>query len=159
MESVRTGFHHLRSPPGDSPQSTAFLSLINDLPTGITSKLRLFAISNPDDSVALQEDMNKLQKRSDIWQMKFNTEKCHTKRIILHCNTSNADCHLGGFTLSVVTQHPYLGVIISNTKSWQSHITTSPPRVLGLIRQNLRGTSQKLRQQANFLLVVEYWMC
>ena len=108
--------------PRDSPRAPPllFLSFINDLPwlpTGITSKLPLSAydcliyrtISNSADSEALQEHLNKLQKWSDIWQVKFNTEKCHTKQIILYYNPTNADYHLGGCTLSMVTQYPYLG--------------------------------------------------
>ena len=85
--------------------------------------------------------------------MKFNTEKCHAKRIILCHHTINADYHLGGCTLSMVTQYPYRGVTISNTMSWQNHIyniTSWATRMLGRIERNLRGTSQKLRKQAYF---------
>ena len=88
--------------------------------------------------------------------MKFNTEICHTKRIILCHHTINADYHLGGCTLSMVTQYPYLGVTISNTMSRQNHINNTTCRangVLGLIERNVRGTSQKLRQQAYFSFV------
>ena len=82
--------------------------------------------------------------------MKFNTDKCHTKRILLCHHTINADYILGGCTLSMVTQYPYRDVTISNTMSWQNHInniTSRANRVLGLVKRNLRGTSQKLRQQ------------
>ena len=88
--------------------------------------------------------------------MKFNTEKCHAKRIILCHHTINADYHLGGCTLSMVTLYPYLGVTISNTMSRQNHINNTTcwaNGVLGLIERNVRGTSQKLRQQAYFSLV------
>ena len=88
--------------------------------------------------------------------MKFNTEICHTKRILLCHHTINADFILGACTLSMVTQYPHRGVTISNTMSWQNHInniTSRANRVLGLIERNLRGTSQKLRQQAYFSLV------
>ena len=77
-------------------------------------------------------------------------------RITLRHNTINADYHLGGCTLSMVTQYPHLGVTISNTMSWQNHlnnITSRANRVLGLIKRNLGGTSQKLRQEAYFSLV------
>ena len=53
----------------------------------------------------------------------------------------------------MVTQYPYRGVTISNTMSRQNHInniTSRANRMLGLIERNLRGTSQKLRQQAYF---------
>ena len=88
--------------------------------------------------------------------MKFNIDKSHTMRITLHRNTINTDYHLGGSTLSVVSQYPYLGVTISNTMSWQINtngITAHASKMLGLIRLNLRGTSQKLRQQAYISLV------
>ena len=88
--------------------------------------------------------------------MKFNTEICHAKRILLCHHTINAGYILGGCTLSMVTQYPYRGVTISNTMSLQNHInntTCRANRVLGLVKRNLRGTSQKLRQQAYFSLV------
>ena len=88
-----------------------------------------------------------------IWQMKFNTEKCHTMRITLRRNTINADYHLGGCTLFKVTQYPYRGVTIYKAMSWQNHInkiTSRTNRVLSLIKRNLRRTSQNLRQQAYF---------
>ena len=92
----RLGSRHLRSPPGTVLSPVLFLSFIYDLPTRITSKLRLFAddcliyrtIYNPADSVVFQEDLNKLQKWSDILQMQFHTEKCHTTRPHLeYCRT------------------------------------------------------------------------
>ena len=76
--------------------------------------------------------------------------------ITLRRNTINTDYHLGGSTLSVVSQYTYLGVTMSNTMSWQIHIngiTARANKMLGLIRRNLRGTSQKLRQQAYISLV------
>ena len=151
------------------PQETVlgpllFLTFINELPTGITSNLRLFvddclvyrSISCTADSLSLQEDLDRLPKWSNVWQMKFNIDKCHTMRIILHRNTINTEYHLGGNTLSMVSQYPYLGVTMSNTMSWQNHIngiTARANKMLDLITRNLRGTSQKLRQQAYISLV------
>ena len=75
------------------PQGTVlgpllFLSFINDLSSGITSKIRLFAddcliyrpIKNIEDSAALQRDLDILHRWSTTWNMKFNTDKCHTIR-------------------------------------------------------------------------------
>ena len=73
-----------------------------------------------------------------LWQMKFNTNKCHTMRITLHCNTINTDYHLRGSTLSMVSQYPHLGVTMSNTMLWQNHIngiTACANKMLGLIRR------------------------
>ena len=151
------------------PQGTVlgpllFLSFINDLPTGITSQLRLFAddcliyrpISSIEDTIALQNDLDTLHQWSTKWNMKFNTDKCHTMRITLLRNTINADYHLGNSSLTMVSEYPYLGLTLTNNMSWQTHIniiSAKANRMLGLIRRNLRCCSQKLRQQAYLTLV------
>ena len=151
------------------PQGTVlgpllFLSFINDLPSGITSKIRLFAddcllyrpISDAADSTALQEDLNTLHNWSNTWNMKFNTEKCHTLRITLRRNVIDANYHLGGSMLTMVSEYPYLGLTLTNNMSWQNHInniTSRATRMLGLIQRNLRGSPRKLRQQAYLSLV------
>ena len=64
--------------------------------------------------------------------------------------------HLGGSTLSMITEYPYLGLTLTNNLSWQCHIngiTNRANRMLGLIRRNLRSSSQRLKQQAYFTLV------
>ena len=114
------------------------------------------SISSTTDAEALQADLNSLHQWSSKWQMKFNVDKCHTVRITLRCNIIDAKYHLGGSTLSMVTEYPYLGLTLTNNLSWQCHIngiTNRVNRMLGLIRRNLRSSSQKLRQQAYFTLV------
>ena len=72
------------------PQETVlgpllFLLYINDITKDISSEIRLFAddcilyrqIVSNTDSVKLQDDINKLYSWSLIWQMSFNTKKCH----------------------------------------------------------------------------------
>ena len=151
------------------PQGTVlgpllFLAFINDLPAGLTSKARLFAddcliyrsISSITDAEDLQADLNSLHQWSSKWQMKFNVDKCHTMRITLRRNIIDTKYHLGGSTLSMVTEYPYLGLTLTNNLSWQCHIngiTNRANRMLGLIHRNLRSSSQKLRQQAYFTLV------
>ena len=68
------------------PQGTVlgpvlFLVHINDLPSVISSKVRLFAneclvyreIKNRQDHIALQKDLNLLEN----WGMRFNAAKCY----------------------------------------------------------------------------------
>ena len=146
------------------------MSFINDISNGVTSKLRLFAddcliyrpIHNINDTIAFQQDLNKLHQWSTTWLMKFNTDKCHTMRIALRSKLVKANYHLGGCPLSMVSEYPYLGLTITKNMSWQTHIdnvSAKANRMLGLIRRNLRGSSQKLRQKAYQSLVrsqVEY---
>ena len=76
------------------PQSTVlgpllFLLHINDLPSVVTSQVRLFAddcllyrpILSGADRVALQRDLDSLEKWSDTWGMRFNAKKCQIMSI------------------------------------------------------------------------------
>ena len=76
----------------DVPQGSVlgpilFLININDLDTNIISKMTKFAddtklwhrARNPYDIMELQEDINKLVKWANKWQMNFNVDKCSVR--------------------------------------------------------------------------------
>ena len=76
------------------PQGTVlgpilFLLHINDLPSVISSKVRLFAddclvyreIKNRQDQIALQKDLNLLENWGSKWGMRFNAAKCNIMRM------------------------------------------------------------------------------
>jgi len=76
------------------PQGTVlgpvlFLLYINDIPSVITSQVRLFAddcllyrpILSDADRVALQRDLDFLEKWCDTWGMRFNAKKCQIMSI------------------------------------------------------------------------------
>ena len=66
-----------------------FLIYINDLDTGITSRISKFAddtkmgrvIEAESDRERLQEDGDRLHEWSQKWQMSFNTEKFKVLRL------------------------------------------------------------------------------
>ena len=68
-----------------------FLIYINDLPDYIqnNSTVKLFAddtiiyhpINNQQDSIALQEDLDSLQRWESDWLMHFHPQKCQTMHI------------------------------------------------------------------------------
>ena len=146
------------------PQGTVlgpllFLIYINDIESQITSSISLFAddsalyrpIYSESDSLSLQEDIFKLQKWANTWQMAFNVNKCKLLRItyrkssvikyVYNMYQANALSdnspllallarkHIG-FTVSSTdfihieeTQHEsYLGVIIDNKLKFNQHI-------------------------------------
>ena len=69
-----------------------FLVYINDINENITSSVRLFAddcvickpIITPQDAEQLQEDLQKLNEWTKLWQMKINVDKC----AVLWCTRS-----------------------------------------------------------------------
>ena len=66
-----------------------FLIYINDLDSGIVSKVVKFAddtkiggVANTDAAAkVIQNDLDSIQNWADTWQMTFNREKCK----VLHC--------------------------------------------------------------------------
>ena len=57
---------------------------------------------------------------------------------------------------TAVTEYPYLGLTLTSSMSWQTHINkvkSKANRMLGFIRRNLRSCPQSLRKQAYLTLV------
>ena len=116
------------------PQETVLGSLllllyIDDINSGVSSKLRLFAddcilyhtINSPNDNLNLQSDLDLIIKWTQTWQIGLNINKC----AILTCSKlllpsmatwvyTIDDCPI----TTVVTQHPYLGVMFDSTMSF-----------------------------------------
>jgi len=86
LDSISSGPVQVLSgvPQGTVLGPLMFLLYINDITQGINSPLRLFAddcllyrvINSMEDTVRLQEDLNKLSEWADTWQLRFNITKC-----------------------------------------------------------------------------------
>lgn len=80
-------------PQGSVLGPTLFTLYVNELPSMVTSTMKLFAddtklyrmIQDPGDSQAIQEDLKLLSDWSDKWLLRFNLEKC----TVMHCGHSN----------------------------------------------------------------------
>ena len=72
-------------PQGTVLGSILFLLHINDLPSIVSSKVRLFAddcliyrqIKSNNDQIELQRDLNLLEYWGVKWGMRFNAAKCN----------------------------------------------------------------------------------
>ena len=150
------------------PQGTVlgpllFLIHTNDLPSVVTSQVRLFAddclmyrpVHGLADQLALQADLLALERWGDAWGMRFNAAKCQIMQVyrgqgLVHFYT------LCGQVLSVVKETKYLGVLISDDLSWSPHIssiTGKAASTLGFLRRNLRKCPAQLKERAYIAFV------
>ena len=134
-----------------------FLIYINDLEDGVTGKILKFAEDTKlftktkeiGDKQNLQDDIDKLVKWSEKWQMLFNFGKCKC----LHIGPGNTSMtyQMGGTSLSITVKEKDLGVTMNaNMKvSEQCRIAASKGnQVLGMIRRNITYKDKSLIVQA-----------
>ena len=133
-------------PQGSVLGPILFLVYINDLEEGVTGKNLKFAdgtklfrkVKEFGDKQNLQDDIEKLVKWSDKWQMLFNFGKCKC----LHTGPGNTGMkyEMGGTILSKTVKENDSGVTTNaNMKvSEQCRIAASTGnQVLGMIRRNI----------------------
>ena len=109
-----------------------------------------------NDSVILQNDIDKLVSWSKTWQMQFNVTKCHTMRISRKKEPVLMDYYIDGQKLSLVKNHPYLGVMLSNYLTWNPHvenIVVKATKSLGFVRRNLYPCSENTTRSAYVTIV------
>ena len=154
------------------PQGTVlgpllFLLYINDLPSVVSSKVRLFAddcliyrnIKNKEDQIALQKDLNLLENWGNTWGMRFNAAKCNIMRVSRTRDPKLFNYSLTGQVLVEVMDARYLGVTLSNDLEWSKHIATMTNKAnskLSFLRRNLKGCPEKLKQTAYFSLISSF---
>ena len=120
-------------PQGSVIAPILFLIYINDLPNNLKSTVRLFADDtiiymtkpNRTDATALQQDLDKLAKWKETWQMEFYPQKCSVPNITRSRNPKYKQYTLHGH---ILVKEKYLGVVINKTLSWSDHITTTSQR-------------------------------
>ena len=134
---------------------------MNDLPSVISSKVRLFAddclvyreIKNRQDQIALQKDLNLLENWGSKWGMRFNVTKCNIMRMSREQTLISTQYELSGQVLEEVKDA--MGVTGSDDLEWTKHInaiTTKANSKVSFLRRNLKGCPEKLRETAYFAL-------
>ena len=157
------------------PQGTVlgpllFLAYINDLPSRVTSKARLFAddcllyrtITTEADSRQLQTDLDNLQQWESDCLMHFNPDKCEVIRITTKRKQRITPYYIHGKELAVTTKAKYLGVNISNNLSWNHHIDSvckKANNTTAFLRRNLSSCPVSIKDKCYKTMVrpqVEY---
>ena len=132
-----------------------FLIYMNDLESGInpSSTISKFAddtkLIHPVDTESNIEDMqssiNQLQKWADVWQMRFNADKCGVMHFG-HRNT-NHTYHMGTNQLKVTNEEKDLGVLINSSLKVSSQCSAAAKkgnRALGMIKRNFAYRSREV---------------
>ena len=123
-----------------------FVCFVNDLPEAVHSACYLFADDTklfarvPGDSHTLQEDLDRLQLWSDLWQLRFNASKCK----VMHIGKQDtpAEYHMKSGSEEVILEscdvEKDLGVNVDSDLKFSYHVSTQTEKankLLGLIRR------------------------
>jgi len=138
--SVRSGI-----PQGSILGPVLFTIYINDLPECVQSSCKVFAddtkiYGKAKNSHSLQEDIDKMQKWTLMWNLYFNADKCK----VLHLGTGNPcftyTMKTDNVTSQIVTcdEEKDLGVTFDKSLSFDPHIQSSinkANKMIGLIKR------------------------
>ena len=160
-------------PQGSVLGPLLFIMYINDLDSGITSRISKFAddtkigrvINSNDDCINLQKDLDLLHKWSEDWQMEFNVNKC--KVLSVGKTIADAQYLLNNNVISKSDCEKDLGVIVSkDLKPRQQCISArnKANRILGFISRSVSNRTTKVILQLYLALVrphldyaVQFW--
>ena len=115
-----------------------------------------FSLVQSADRVALQRDLDSLQKWCDTWGMRFNAKKCQIMSITREKSHLTHLYTLCGHVLSSVQEAKYLGITLTDELSWSSLVRSIHNRAnstLGFLRRNLCRCPAKLKETAYITLV------
>ncbi|MES9971492.1 MAG: reverse transcriptase family protein, partial [Candidatus Thiodiazotropha sp.] len=114
-------------PQGSVLGPVLFVIYINDLPEVVNSTVKIFAddtkLYNTDSKAdILQQDLDALFVWSELWQLRFNVEKCKT----IHFGRNNQEYQytLHFEDIDSDTEEKDLGVIFQRDLKFSSHIAT-----------------------------------
>ena len=147
-------------PQGSVLGPILFLIFIDDMPQYTKNcQVRLFAddtivyltVTAINDCENLQDDLKRLEKWEEEWQMEFHPAKCKILRITRKKNKTIFPYTLHGQILEEVPSAKYLGITISNNMTWNKHIDKTASKAnskLGFLRRNIKTKDQSLKAKA-----------
>ena len=134
-------------PQGSVLGPVLFAIFINDMPSAVTNRIKLYAddaklysaVRNTEDCLKLQEDLIRLEEWESMWQLRFHPNKCTLMRISKGHPEFDYYMRSNGpepIKLKEVTCEKDLGVYIDNQLSYEHHVNDickRANRMVGLI--------------------------
>ena len=107
-------------------------------------------IRTDGDCVSLQSDLNVLQEWADVWQMKFNVQKCQHISFCSKQVQINSRYMICNGIIKQVDSIKYLGVIIDKKITWYQQvdkITLKANQVSGFLYRNIKHCSLDIKNR------------
>jgi hypothetical protein len=145
-------------PQGSILGPVLFTIFINDLPDCVQSSCKIFAddtkiYGKTDNSQCLQDDIDRMQRWTEVWNLYFNAEKCKVLHLGKNNPCNNYTMTLNGTTTNIMTcnEEKDLGVTFDKALTFDPHIQNSinkANKMVGLIKRTFtfldRDTFNKL---------------
>ena len=110
----------------------------------------------------LQYDLNGLLSWSYDWDLNFNPSKCNVLKISRKRNSAFRNYTIEANALSETNSVKDLGVVISSTLSWRSHVISTVAKcnkILGFLRRNTPNSLGIDLRRALYLSLVRSTLC
>ena len=107
-------------------------------------------VSAANDWEKLHDDLKRLEKWEEDWQMEFHPAKCNVRSITRKRNRITFPYTLHGHILEEVTSSKYLGITMTNDMTWNEHIgkmTSEVNKNLGFLHRNINPRDQLLKEK------------
>ena len=120
------------------------------------SSIKLFAdnvalykeIISSNDQSSLQEDLTRIFKWSQLWQLKLNPLKCESICISYKCSPSKCSYSLAGQPILSKSVVQYLGILINSQDDHVKHLAAKASRSLNYLRHSLFASLLSIKAAA-----------
>ena len=151
-------------PQGSILGPLLFIIYVNDISTNLDSETKLFAddctlyrtISCMKDCISLQNDLSKIYRWSQTWQLSLNITKCKVLCISNKRSPPTYNYVINNTSLELVNKIKYLGVFINNHLTWNDNVSYAShkaTRILNILRRSMYRCQRSAKRMAFTALV------